>query len=134
MADKHQNSSTHWQMLPNPAVHLGTMIAEVGAGSVATSVIVSAEVAFGVEQKGSPRLAERIETVFSTLEVLPLAQPADSHYGALRAMFRKEGRPIGPNDLFIAAHALVLDATLVTANVREFSRVPGLKIEDWLQD
>ncbi len=49
-------------------------------------------------------------------------------------MFKKQGRPIGPNDLFIAAHALALDATLVTANLREFSRVPGLKIEDWFKD
>ena len=122
------------ELVANPSGKIARKIAEVGAGSVATSVIVSAEVAFGVEQKGSPRLAERIETVFSTLEVLPLAQPADSHYGALRAMFRKEGRPIGPNDLFIAAHALALGATLVTANVREFSRVPRLKIENWLQD
>ena len=122
------------ELVANPSGKVARKIAEVGVESVATSVIVSAEVAFGVEQKSSPRLAERIETVFSTLEVLSLEQPADRHYGVLRAMFRKEGRPIGPNDLFIAAHALVLDATLVTANVREFSRVPGLKIEDWLQD
>lgn len=121
-------------LVANPSGKVARKIAEVGLERVATSVIVSAEVVFGVEQKASPRLEERIAAVFSTLEVLPLEQPADKHYGALRATFKKLGRPIGPNDLFIAAHALTLDATLITANLKEFSRVPGLKIEDWLQD
>lgn len=122
------------ELVANPSGKVARKIAEVGAESVATSVIVSAEVMFGLEQKASPRLEERIARIFSTLEVLPLEQPADKHYGELRAMFKKQGRPIGPNDLFIAAHALTLDATVISANLREFSRVPGLKVEDWLQD
>ena len=117
----------------NPSGKIARQIARVGVQNVATSVIVSAEVMFGLEQKGSPRLNERIEAILSTLDVLPLEPPADRHYGALRAMLKTQGRPIGPNDLFIAAHALALDATLVTDNMKEFSRVSGLKIENWLR-
>jgi tRNA(fMet)-specific endonuclease VapC len=116
----------------NPSGRVAEKIAEVGVANVATSVIVSGEVAFGVEQKGSDRLQKRMALLMSSLDVRPLEQPADEHYGFLRAMFKKQGRPIGPNDLFIAAHALALNAVLVTANVKEFSRVPGLKVENWL--
>ena len=117
----------------NPRGPIAGRIAEVGAENVAVSVIVTSEIMFGLEQKGSSRLWQRMTLVLSSLKVLPLDSPADSHYGALRAMFKKQGRPIGPNDLFIAAHALAVEAVLVTANEKEFSRVPGLKTENWLR-
>jgi tRNA(fMet)-specific endonuclease VapC len=56
-----------------------------------------------------------------------------SIFDRVRAFLKGKGKPIGANDLFIAAHALALDATLVSDNVREFSRVPGLKLENWLR-
>lgn len=115
-----------------PAGPIAQQIARVGVENVVTSIIVNGEIAFGLELKQSKRLKAQMERVFSVLPVLSLDQPADMHYGILRAELKRRGRPIGPNDLLIAAHALALDATLVTANVGEFSRVRGLKIENWL--
>ncbi|QDC00595.1 MULTISPECIES: PIN domain-containing protein [Phyllobacteriaceae] len=116
-----------------PAGPIARHIGKVGPENVATSIIVNGEIEFGLELKQSKRLRAQMEQVFSVLPILPFEYPADRHYGALRAELKRRGRPIGPNDLLIAAHALALDATLVTANVGEFSRVPGLKIENWLR-
>jgi len=63
---------------------------------------------------------------------MPFEEPADLIYADIRATLEKSGTPIGANDLFIAAHALALNATLVTGNEREFRRVPGLEVENWL--
>jgi tRNA(fMet)-specific endonuclease VapC len=117
----------------NPTGAVASRIAEVGVGNVVTSVIVSAEIAFGLEQKQSERLTRQMREVLASLAILPLDQPADEHYGVIRSVLKRQGRPIGPNDLLIAAHALALDATLVTANTDEFFRVPGLKVENWLR-
>lgn len=70
--------------------------------------------------------------MLSGIEIVPLGEPVDREYAALRATLTKRGTPIGPNDLLIAAHALALDAVLVTANRDGFSRVDGLALEDWL--
>ena len=69
--------------------------------------------------------------MLSAIETLPLAEPADRHYGMIRTALERIGRPIGHNDLLIAAHARALDAALVTNNVREFDRIPGLTVERW---
>ncbi len=66
------------------------------------------------------------------MAVLPFETPADVHYGDIRAKLETAGRPIGGNDLFIAAHARAIDATIVTANTSEFKRVRGLTVENWL--
>jgi len=81
----------------------------------------------------SDRLAGQLETVLSGLDIQPWDAPADERYGEIRALLQGKGKLIGANDLFIAAHALALDATLVSDNTREFSRVPGLKLENWLR-
>jgi tRNA(fMet)-specific endonuclease VapC len=60
------------------------------------------------------------------------AAPADQYYGQLRSHLESMGTPIGPNDLFITAHTLALDLTLITDNIRELSRVPNLRVENWL--
>jgi tRNA(fMet)-specific endonuclease VapC len=65
--------------------------------------------------------------------ILPLAEDADCHYAVLRADLERRGEPIGANDMLIAAHALSIDAVLVTDNLREFRRVQGLKLENWLR-
>jgi tRNA(fMet)-specific endonuclease VapC len=67
------------------------------------------------------------------LQRLPLTHKVVEPYAELRASLRKLGQPIGPNDLWIAAHALSEDLTVVTGNTREFSRVPGLRVENWLR-
>lgn len=116
----------------DPSGTIARHIARVGSENVVTSVIVNGEIEFGLELKGSERLRAQMERVLSVLPVLPFEQPADRHYGVIRADLKRQGRPIGPNDMLIAAHALALDATLVTANVGEFSRVGDLRIENWL--
>jgi tRNA(fMet)-specific endonuclease VapC len=78
-------------------------------------------------------LTAQVWAILSAIEILPLEEPADQQYGKLRALLESRGEMIGPNDMLIAAHALALDCTVVTANRLEFSRVPGLKVENWLE-
>ncbi len=115
---------------PHGAVAL--QIARVGEASIFTSIIVASELRFGAAKRNSVRLSEQVERILAAIEVLPFDAPADQHYAALRLALELKGTPIGPNDLLIAAHALAHSATLVTANTREFSRVPGLVVENWL--
>ena len=98
---------------------------------MAISVIVAAELRYGAERRGSARLTSQLEAVLTAIEILPLAEPADRHYGAIRSALERVGRPIGHNDLLIAAHARALGTTLVTDNVGEFGRVPDLAVENW---
>ena len=120
-------------LLRQPDGAIAQRIEEAGDEAVCTSVIVIAEIRFGIAKAGSRRLLTQLETVVRALPILPFATPADTAYGDLRAYLAEQGTPIGPTDLFIAAHALALDLTLVTANEREFRRVPGLKVENWLE-
>ena len=108
-------------------------IAEVGVEQVCTSIIVAAELRYGAAKKRSPSLTERIEGVLARLEVLAFQPPADRHYGDLRSYLESIGRTIGQNDLLIAAHARSLGYIIVTDNVREFSRAPELRVENWLR-
>jgi len=96
-------------------------------------VIVAAELRYGAAKKRSPLLTRRLEAVIGALQVLPFEPPADSIYGQLRAQLEHKGTPIGGNDLLIAAHAIALGYSLVTANEREFSRITTLKRENWLR-
>lgn len=109
-------------------------IAAVGEDCVCTSIVVAAELRYGAAKSGSEKIADRIELLLSAIEVLPLEPPADYQYAKLRDHLTRQGAPIGPNDLLIAAHALAEGLTVVTANVREFSRVPALAVENWLQE
>ncbi len=105
--------------------------ASLEPGAIAVSIVVAAELRYGAARRRSARLSRQLEAVLSALETLPLAAPADVHYGTIRSELERIGRTIGHNDLIIAAHAKCLNATLVTRNVREFGRVPGLLVEDW---
>lgn len=107
-------------------------IAERGEAQVRTSIIVAAELRFGAAKKDSERLTTQLETVLAALDILPFDEPADRRYGEIRAALERAGKPIGANDLLIAAHALSHGLTLVTANEDEFRRVPGLVVENWL--
>ena len=108
-------------------------IEKVGIAAVCTSIIVAAELRYGAAKKASSKLTARVEGVLMRLRVEPFEAPADGTYGIIRSQLEKSGRPIGANDLFIAAHALTLGCTLVTANEREFVRIEGLKCENWLR-
>jgi tRNA(fMet)-specific endonuclease VapC len=107
-------------------------IAAVGEENVCTSITVSCELQFGATKSGSSRLVQQLERILGILPVLPLELPVDQHYAAIRIHLSQSGTPIGPNDLLIAAHALAFDLILVTANTREFERVPALRLENWL--
>lgn len=94
--------------------------------------VVKAELLFGAEKSSKRGLAlQKLELFFSRFKSMPFDDAAAQAYGAIRAATEKQGRPIGPNDILIAAIALANDLTLVTHNTAEFSRVPGLVLEDW---
>ena len=101
-------------------------------GSVAVSIIVASELRYGAKRRGSMRLTKQLDAVLSAIETVPLGEPADRHYGLIRSELERIGLPIGHNDLLIAAHARALGTTLVTKNTSEFSRVPGLEVDDWV--
>ena len=119
-------------LILNPQGAVARRISSAGESTVCTSIVVASELRFGAEKSGSSKLADRIDLILSALDILPLETPADRHYGEVRQHLASQGTPIGPNDLLIAAQALALGLTVVTANVREFSRVPGLGVDNWL--
>lgn len=121
-------------LVRHPQGGVAKHIAEVGEETVCTSIIVAAELRFGAEKRNAMRLTDQVEAVLGAIEVLPLDAPADRAYAQLRCRLEMAGHPVGPNDMLIAAHALACECTLVTANVAEFSRVPGLKVINWLAD
>jgi tRNA(fMet)-specific endonuclease VapC len=120
-------------LVRNPQGRVAERIRKVGEAQVCTSVIVAAELRYGAAKKGSSRLTSQLEAVLAALEVLPFEAPADVHYGSLRFLLERAGKPIGGNDLLIAAHALAFGHTIVTDNEREFARVRGLQLENWLR-
>jgi len=117
----------------NPQGEVAAQITKNGEDSVCTSIVVAAELRYGASKSNSAKLAERIDLLLSALEILPLETPADRQYAAIRHHLTRQGTPLEPNDLLIAAHALANNLTVVTASVGEFSRVPGLKVENWLR-
>lgn len=97
------------------------------------SPVVLGELEFGAEKsRYAERNRARLDELMTQIPPQPLDASVAKTYGRLRAHLEAGGTPIGANDLWIAAHALDLDATMVTDNLREFSRVPGLRVEDWL--
>ena len=120
-------------LVRHPQGRIAQCIAAVGETSVCTSMIVAGEMRFGAAKRGASRLVAQVEAILAVMEVLPFDVPADREYAKLRLYLEQAGTPIGPNDMLIAAHALATDCILVTANVSEFSRVPGLAVENWLE-
>jgi len=118
-------------LLRHPGGRVRDLVAEVGEEAVFTSAVVAAELRFGASKRGSQPLSERVEAVLAALPVEPFGPPADVAYGAIRAELERNGTPIGANDLLIAAQALASGAGVVTADVGEFGRVPGLVVRDW---
>lgn len=119
-------------LVRHPQGKIMERIAREGEKTICTSIVVASELRFGAEKSASRRLKAQLEVILSAIEILPLEEPADRHYARLRNYLEMHATPIGPNDMLIAAHALALDCTVITANDREFSRVPGLKVENWL--
>lgn len=105
---------------------------ELEPDQVALSVIVAMELEVGAFRTGNPAVADAARRWISEFTVLPLADTARVHFARTKSELLDIGLVIGPMDLLLAAHALALDATLVTNNEREFRRVDGLKIENWV--
>ena len=101
-------------------------------GDLVVSSITLAELRFGIEKSAGREVNRRVlQRALEALNVLPFDAKAAETYGALRAGLEATGKPIGPLDTLIAAHALSLDLTLVSANTREFSRIRRLRVENW---
>jgi tRNA(fMet)-specific endonuclease VapC len=119
-------------LIRNPHGRAAKRIAKVGEDNICTSIIVAAELRYGCAKSGSTRLLRAVEELLGEIEVLPLEVPADAEYGGIRSELEAAGKPIGGNDLLIAAHACAVQATIVTANTDEFKRIRGLSVENWL--
>ena len=121
-----------FDLIRNPQGRAAKRIAKAGEDNICTSIIVAAELRYGCAKSGSKRLLKTVEDLLGEINVLPFDVPADTEYGGFRAELEAAGKPIGSNDLLIAAHAYATGATMVTANTDEFKRIRGLKVENWL--
>jgi tRNA(fMet)-specific endonuclease VapC len=101
-------------------------------GEIGVSSVVAAELAYGVVKSGSSRNRQALEMFLAPLIILPFDEAVIWAYGELRAELERRGTPIGSLDTMIAAHAIRQQALLVTNNTREFARVPGLRLENWV--
>ena len=104
---------------------------------ICISSVTYGELCFGIENGNNNLKEERwrqLEIFTQRLLIEPWDENAGRHYGSIRAQLKKEGTPIGNNDLLIAAHARSINAVLVTNNVREFNRVPNLTVENWVSE
>lgn len=121
-------------LVRHPQGRVAQRIAVVGEAAVCTSIIVAAELRFGAAKRNALRLTKQVESILAAMEIQPFDAPMDCAYAQLRWALEQSGRPIGPNDMLIATQALSTECILVTANVDEFSRVVGLRVENWLAD
>src|SRR5437773_8028025 len=118
-------------LIRNPQGRAAKRIAKIGEDSVCTSIIVAAELRYGCAKSGSKRLLKAVEDLLGEINVLPFEAPADIEYGGIRAELEAAGKPIGSNDLLIAARAHATGATSVPANPDELKRSGDLKVEHW---
>lgn len=119
-------------LVRSPQGRVFEQVAVHGSEAMCVSIITAAELRYGCAKKGSPRLVAQVEAILASIDILALDVPADAEYAGIRAGLEAAGKPIGPNDLLIAAHAYAVGATLVTGNVGEFQRVRGLRVENWI--
>ncbi len=119
-------------LIRNPQGKAAKRIARAGEDNICTSIIVAAELRYGCAKIGSKRLLKAVEDLLDEISVLPFDVPADAEYGGIRSDLESAGKPIGGNDLLIAAHACAIGATIVTANTDEFKRIRGLHVDNWL--
>jgi tRNA(fMet)-specific endonuclease VapC len=120
-------------IIRNPTGSAARRIEQTDPKDICTSIVVAAELRYGCAKKGTAKLLAKVEAMLETIPVLPLDVPADSEYGGIRSELEAAGQTIGLNDLLIGAHAHALGLTLVTDNMREFNRIRGLSVENWLE-
>jgi tRNA(fMet)-specific endonuclease VapC len=114
-------------------VEVLTRFEKLKPGDAGISVVTWGELLYGAEKSRQRKKILFLLDEFSTIiPVLPIPEDAGKAYGSIRASLESKGTPIGNNDLWIAAHAKAASLTLVTNNEREFQRVPGLKVQNWV--
>lgn len=119
---------------PRPPLHLLRRLARTPVADQCTTAITVGEIVYGGARIGRPRHVDRMHELLNSLQlVLPFNESAAIIYGGLRADLERLGKRLDDPDLRIAAIALSRDLTLVTGNIRHFERVPGLRIENWLE-
>ena len=116
----------------NPQGDMANRLAALSPDEFGINTIVACEIEYGLTKRDSSRLRRQIETILGAISVFELPSDIAAHYGRIRVALEKQGTPIGPNDLLIAAHGLASDLTVVTGNEKEFRRVQGLNVENWL--
>jgi tRNA(fMet)-specific endonuclease VapC len=120
-------------VIKNPQGRVANRMVALDRNDLLTSIIVAAEMRYGVEKKKSSVLAERVDLLLQMIHVVSFDVDADRYYGQIRMDLERQGKIIRANDLLIAAHALSIGAVLVTDNTGEFERIDGLKLENWLR-
>ena len=103
----------------------------VRATEVALSVVTEMEIRYGLARNPALKIGPLVEAFLDGITILPLTSDVAHVYGKVRAALEKKGTPIGPLDLMIASHALAARAALITSDLAEFRKVPGLRCEDW---
>jgi tRNA(fMet)-specific endonuclease VapC len=115
---------------------LNQRILDSSPDALGVSVVSAGELSYGLSKltpsNRATELAHHLNALLTAIAIMPLPANAAQYYGNTRAHLESAGKPIVGNDLWIAAHALAQNMTLVTNNTREFERVPGLKLENWL--
>jgi tRNA(fMet)-specific endonuclease VapC len=120
-------------VMRNPEGPAELALRERADEEIGISLIVKGEVLFGLVRNANAKGRKRFDVLLDAIEVWPMQEGVADIYGQVRAAMEKSGDKMGPNDMWIAAHSLSLDATLVTDD-RRFHSVPGLKVENWLRD
>jgi tRNA(fMet)-specific endonuclease VapC len=126
------NALSHLMLRPQGSV--AGKISAVGEARVCTSIVVACELRFGARKKKSAPLTQRVEQLLQSIEVIALEPGVDRAYAEIRDRLESAGRPIGGNDLLIAAHAVNQECVLVTDNIGEFRRIAGLRVENWIRE
>jgi tRNA(fMet)-specific endonuclease VapC len=121
------------ELIKQPSGQLAQKIIKLNSNSYCTSIIVACELRYGVFKKNSNVLKEKVELLLANVIVEPLSENVDYYYAELRVALEKKGQPISAHDMLIASHALALNTSLITANEREFLRIPNLTVENWLK-
>ena len=120
-------------IIRNHPAHIKEKLKQISTGNtVSLSSIVASELFYGAYKTGSQKLIKLIELFVDSFEIHEFNLNAAKEYGILRADLEKQGLPIGAYDMQIAAHAISLDAILVTNNEKEFRRIKKLKVENWM--
>jgi tRNA(fMet)-specific endonuclease VapC len=121
------------ELARNPHGQLASRISALPSDVCCINPIVACEIEYELTKRNSARLRKQVEAILSAVSVLDLPSDIAAHYGRIRVELERQGTPIGPNDMLIAAHCVASAIAIVTGNDREFRRVEGLQVENWLQ-